>query len=152
MNDHAQRQHAARLEDLFHGSPIGQTYGMRVHFNDDLQAVFDLPYNPAFDHALGGIHGGVVATMIDNAGWFTAAIQYNVWVTTVEFHVRLLEALKGADLRATGRLLRRGKRLAVCDMTVHTSTGVLVASGSGTFAVTGVPLESHALTGLGTTP
>ena len=41
-------------------APIAQTFGMTLSFDDDMRAVVDLPYNPGLDHALKGIHGGVI--------------------------------------------------------------------------------------------
>lgn len=38
----------------------------------------DLPYNPDLDHTLGSIHGGVHTTMLDTAGWFTAAAAHRL--------------------------------------------------------------------------
>ena len=31
----------------------------------------------------------VIATLLDNAGWFTAAVEYDTWIATVELTVRL---------------------------------------------------------------
>jgi len=86
------------------------------------------------------VHGGVFATLLDNAGWATAAPHYDTWIATVELHVRLLEHVQAEDLVAVGRLIKRGRRLAVCDMEVRTAAGRLVAVGSGSFAPTSAPL------------
>lgn len=117
---------------------------MELHYDRDGAAVFDLPYNPGFDHFMGGIHGGVIAILLDNAGWFTAAAHYDHWISTVEFSVRLLSWAQKEDLRSKGRLLRQGSRIAVAEMEVRTGDGRLVATGSGTFIVTDKPLESRA--------
>ncbi len=131
------KTHQARLMGFFDTAPIKHTYGMDLHYEGE-SAVFTLPYNPNFNQAIGGIHGGVLATLIDNAGWFTAAQFYKNWIATVEFNVRLLEPVKAVDLVAKGKLVRKGKRLATCEMEVCDSSERLVALGSGTFTVTGV--------------
>ena len=113
---------------------------MSLSFDDAQRAVVDLPYNPDLDHALGAIHGGIFATLLDTAGWFAAAVQYEHWVVTVEFQTRLLEQVQRQALRATGQLVRRGNSVAVGQMEVRTHPdGRLVATGSGTFKVTGAP-------------
>lgn len=130
-----------RLVSLFNGARIKHTYGMNIRYDDRARAIFELPYHAGFDHALGGIHGGVIATLLDNAGWFTAAVPYDTWIATVEFEVRLLEPVKAVDLWSRGELVRAGKRLAMAQMSVYMGESTLVASGAGTFAVTSQPLS-----------
>lgn len=126
------------MVELFAKARIKQSFGMVLSYDGD-SACLDLPYNPNLDHGMGSTHGGAIATLIDNAGWFTAAPYYDRWIATVEFQVRLHEPATEQPLQARGSLVRRGKRLAVAEMAVRTGAGVLVATGSGTFALTSVP-------------
>lgn len=57
-------------------------------------------------------------------------------VIPVEVGVRLLRAASGAELLATGTVLKRGRSLLFGEARVHCD-GKLVAHVSGTFAVTG---------------
>ena len=133
------------LIDLFGKAPIKKTFGMELRY-DSGSAVFDMPYNPGLDHFLGGIHGGVIATLLDNAGWFTAAALYDNWVATAEMQVRLLEPVEKTALCSRGMIVKSGRRLAVCDMEVRTKDGdKLVAAGSGTFIVTSVSAKKARL-------
>jgi uncharacterized protein (TIGR00369 family) len=141
MTDPAQTRKQKRFIDLFHGAPIAKTTGMRLSYNDAGQAIFTMPYNPNFDHALHQVHGGLIATMIDNAGWFTAAPHFDHWVATVEFTTRLHEPVEKETLISTGRIIRLGKRLTSCEMEVKTPKGQLIATGSGTFLVTTFPFK-----------
>lgn len=131
-----------KLIDLFHGSPIGKTTGMRLSYNDEGQAIFNMPHNPNLDHGLGAIHGGVFATMLDNAGWFTVAPHFETWIATVEFNTRLLKPVAKRELIATGSLVRLGKTLSTAEMKIHTDDGEIVASGAGTFVLTKVPFST----------
>jgi acyl-CoA thioesterase len=134
--DSVRRSRMKRLAALYDGAPIKRTFGMDLLYDDDGRAVFEMPYKRGFDHGLGATHGGVIATMLDNAGWFTAAVEYETWIATSNLEVRLLEPAVKADLRATGRLLRAGKNVAMAEMEVRTRDGRLVAVGSATFVVT----------------
>jgi len=127
---------------FFKTSPLQKSFAMDFKYEGE-SAVFILPYNPSFNHAIGGIHGGAIATLIDNAGWFTSAQYYENWIATVEFNVRLLEPAREEDLIARGCIVRRGKRLAVCEMDVRNDKGKLIAIGSGTFTETGVSIKDH---------
>jgi uncharacterized protein (TIGR00369 family) len=135
------RQRREELAALFSRAPIKKTFGMELSFNERDEAVFDLPHHPGLEHALGDTHGGIIATLLDNAGWFTVAVQYDSWIATIEMQVRLLEPARRESLRAVGRLVRAGQSFAVAEMEVRTATGRLVATGSGTYALTGLSTD-----------
>ena len=128
--------HQARLIELFHRSTISRSFGLRFWYDESGAAVFELPYEGRYDHFLGDVHGGAIATLIDNAGWFAAAAHYPTWIVSVEFQVRLHEAAAKQTLRALGRVVRAGQRITSTAMEVRNESGVLVATGAGTFAVT----------------
>ncbi len=131
----------AGMVRLFASAPIAQSMGMVAHYDEEGRAVFTQSYHPGFDHALGGVHGGLIATMLDNAGWFTVAPHYENWVATVEFSVRLHAPVSQRGLVATGELQRLGRRMAVARMEVRDEADRLIATGSGTFTDTSVPLR-----------
>ena len=112
------------------------TFGMTLSYNTKGEATFEMPYQEKFNHALGDTHGGVVATLLDNAGWFTVAAHYQKWVVTADLQTRILEPAGQQGLVATGRIVRAGNTLAVAEMEVRTREGKLVAVGSGSFMVT----------------
>lgn len=142
MNSEILAQRQQRLIRLFNESaPIAQSMGMTLRYNEKGQAIFEMPHNPRFDHALDGIHGGVIATLLDNAGWFTVAPNFDHWIATIEFSTRLHEPVAKTDLYSIGRIVRIGKRLASAEMEVRTAKDRLIATGSGTFTVTSVPLD-----------
>jgi uncharacterized protein (TIGR00369 family) len=120
---------------LFSRAPIKKSMGMEFRYEGD-SAVFDLPYNSGFDHALNDVHGGAIATLLDNAGWFTVAQYYDSWVSTAEMQIRLVKPALRAHLQSRGRILTLGKRVAMAEMEVKNQDGTLVAVGSGTFVVT----------------
>jgi uncharacterized protein (TIGR00369 family) len=128
-----------RIEELLHlfneTAPIARTFGMKLSYTEEGSAVIELPYNPGLDHALGGIHGGIYATLLDSAGWFTAAAAHDIhcWVATSEMSMHLLALAEQTSLRAVGRLLRRGNRQDVAEMHLYDEKENLVAHATGTF-------------------
>ena len=141
MGENALRERAERLVRFFSHAPMKRTFGMELSFDDRGDAVLLMPNRPDMHHALGDTHGGVIATLLDNAGWFTAATRYDCWVNTSELTVRLHEPARQEDLIGTGRVVRSGKRLCVVEMEVRSRTGRLVATGSGSFMVSSRPIE-----------
>ncbi len=76
--------------------------------------------------------------MLDNAGWFAVAAHYDNWLATTDLNIKYLDHAKGENLRAVGRTLRVGKKIAMAEMEVRTEEGRLLAVGSGTFALTSI--------------
>jgi len=128
--------HRAHLVELFHGSTIARTMELSLVYREDGRAQISMPYRARFDHILDDVHGGAIATLLDNAGWFTAAASYPTWIVSVEFSVRLHEPAGRQDLVALGRVVRAGRRFTSTEMEVRNASGVLVATGAGTFSVT----------------
>lgn len=132
----ASPEHLQRLVALFHGSTLAKSMGLRFHYDTEERAVFELAYDGRFDHFQDDVHGGAIATLIDNAGWFAAAARYPTWIVSVELSVRLHEPAGRQALTAVGSVVRAGKRISSTHMEVRNAGGVLVATGAGSFAVT----------------
>jgi uncharacterized protein (TIGR00369 family) len=118
-------------------APIARTFGTTLATTEDDRAVLTLPYHPGLDHALGGIHGGIFATMLDNAGWFTAALAHedSCWLATAEMSIHFLRPARATTLRAEGWLIKAGTRQDVCEMRLFDQAGELLAHATGTFTV-----------------
>ncbi|HSJ54007.1 MAG TPA: PaaI family thioesterase [Anaerolineae bacterium] len=144
-------ERTARLLHMFNDvAPIARTLGMRLSFTAEGNAVVDLPYNPGLDHAAGGVHGGIYATLLDSAGWFTAAAarDEDAWIATAEMSIHFLQPVERRALRAVGRLLKRGKRQDVAEVHLYDETGELVGHATGTFILlSGVAMERPKPTG-----
>ena len=104
-----------KLLELFNQrAPIAKTFGMKLSFDVDDRANISLPYNPDLDHALGGVHGGVIATLLDNAGWFSCALAHegSGWVVTSEMSLHLFQPVKKSDLDSL-----RGRNITITPLT-----------------------------------
>jgi len=128
----------AKLQYRFNeAAPISRTLGLQLSFTAEGNAVVDLPYNPALDHPLGGIHGGIYAVLLDTAGWHTSAAAHDedIWIATGELSIHFLQPVERRALRAVGRLIKRGKRQDVAEVHLYDDTGGLVAHATGTFVL-----------------
>lgn len=130
-----------RIAELLHlfnkVAPIARTFGMVLSYDDEGRAIVDLPYNPDLDHALRGVHGGVYATLLDTAGWFTAAAAHDVsfWMATTEMSIHFLAPVQRTALRAVGQLIRQGRRQDVTEMRLYDGDDRLVGHATGTFVL-----------------
>jgi uncharacterized protein (TIGR00369 family) len=129
------------LVNLFNNAPIKKTLGLVLEYDAEGLAVCRLKRTPELDHGGGDTHGGILATMLDTAGWFTVASKCGQAVLTSDIHVRMLQPAKRQDLVATASIVRVGSKSAVAEMRVHTAGGDLVATATASFAMIG-PLPS----------
>ncbi len=136
-------ERAQELLKMFNESvTIARYFGMQLSFNDAGNAVIDLPYNPQLNHARGGIHGGVYATLLDSAGALTAAVHRDSsgWLATSELSIHFLLPAERTALRATGTIIKHGRRQDIVEMELHDAKGRLVGHATGTFVV--IPKEN----------
>lgn len=129
------QRHGDLLELFVGKAPIAKTLGMSLTFTEDDRAVIVLPYNPAFDQGIGLIHGGVYATLLDTAGWFTSAAARggSTRIVTTEMSLHFLRPARRTALRAEAWLIKRGKRQDFLEMRLWDAEGELVGHATGTF-------------------
>ena len=127
----------ALLVSLFNNAPVNKTLGVKLEYNAEGEAVCRWSRNANFDHGGHDTHGGIIATLLDMAGWFTAAAKCGQAVVTSDIHVRLLQPAKQRDLVASARVVRMGSKSVVTEMTVSSTTGELVAMATASFAKLG---------------
>jgi uncharacterized protein (TIGR00369 family) len=91
-------------------------------------------YNP-----LGSVHGGYAATMLDSACGIAAHSTQgpNRGHTTLELKVSYLRALddRSGTVRAVGRTISVGRRVAFTEATLHDGEGRLCATATSTILV-----------------
>ena len=120
------KMHEYIREELLHlfnkKAPLANYFGMSLSFTKEGNAQIHLPYNPNLNHAMGGIHGGVYATMLDNAGWFTVAANLDrlCWVATSELSVRYLQPVKQSSVCSAQSCIRCSTRISVSGRGINT--------------------------------
>lgn len=100
--------------------------GMMLHWGARLLSVgsgiceLALPYSDKVTQQQGGFHGGAMGALADIAGGYAAltVAPDGMEVTTVEYKINFLAALRGGTLHATGQVVRAGKRIIVTSATV----------------------------------
>ncbi len=120
---------------IFANVPICQTMGLSLTYDPAGSARVTMPRDARFDHGMNDTHGGVFATLLDSAGWFTAAATTKRKVLTSNLSINLLGPAAQGTLVATGVLQWAGRRTAVTEMKLSKTDGSLIASATATFAV-----------------
>jgi uncharacterized protein (TIGR00369 family) len=106
------------VRDSFARQGIMRTLGATLTRVAHGECEITLPFREALAQQHGFFHAGAVSTIGDSAAGYAA---YSVFpagssVLTVEFKINLLSPADGDLLRATGRVIKHGRTLTICEM------------------------------------
>ena len=85
----------------------------------------ELPYRGDLVQQHGFLHAGIVGTIADSAGGYAGFTLMPVGssVLSVEYQMHLLSPADGERFVATGRVIRAGRTLTVCELEVEAIKG-----------------------------
>lgn len=127
------------LEGKFPAPPIGKALGFRVSEVEFGRVAF--AYTPVFDHynPLGTVHGGIAATLLDSVMGccIHTTLKAGIGYTTVEIKVNYVRAMtdRTGPVRAEGKVVNVGSRIATSEGRLTDSSGKLLAHGTTTCLV-----------------
>jgi uncharacterized protein (TIGR00369 family) len=107
--------HDVGARRMFQQQPFMAYLGAELTLVEPGRAAIRLPYRRELAQHDGFFHGGIVATLADNAGGAAAytLVPPGFGALTVELKVNLLAPGVGEALVARGEVIRAGKRLVV---------------------------------------
>ncbi|MFC4294658.1 PaaI family thioesterase [Novosphingobium tardum] len=119
--------------------PIGETLGFALVEAEEGRTVLEGEPTRGAYNVLNSVHGGYVATLLDSAcgtavhSTLTAGLSF----TTLELKISYLRALtdESGVLRATGRVLMRGRRVSFAEAELHDGAGRLCATATSTLLI-----------------
>ena len=116
--------------------PICKALGIRLAEVELGRVVFG--YEPVFEHynPLGSVHGGVAATLLDSVMGccIHTTLKAGIGYTTIEIKVNYVRAMtdKTGEVRAEGKVINAGSRIATSEGRLVDSSGKLLAHGTTT--------------------
>ncbi len=116
--------------------PICRTLGMALAEIEPGRVVF--AYTPVFEHynPPGSVHGGIAATLLDSVMGCCVhtTLKAGTGYATVEIKVNYVRAMtdKTGPVRAEGRIINVGSRIATSEGKLMDATGRLLAHGTTT--------------------
>jgi uncharacterized protein (TIGR00369 family) len=120
-------------------APMGETLGFRLVQIERGQVVFEGTPDHSVYNPLGSVHGGYAATLLDSACGIAvhSQVEPNKGHTTLELKVSYLRSLneRSGTVRATGRVVSAGSRVAFAEATLHDGNGHLCATATSTLLV-----------------
>ena len=99
-----------------------------------------LAYFPELDQAMGMLHGGVYAALLDTASYYAALSVYGSTgrlPLTQEYKINLLASASEEDLIAESEIVKAGKRSAVVETRIRSASDTLVAIGLTSLQIRG---------------
>ena len=125
------RERFARSE--FHTAWLG----LRLERLQVGEAVVALDVEPKHRNLLGTLHGGMISTLADTATGVAMGSSLDeglTWMTT-SLGVTFLSPGRAGVVRATGRVVKRGRRFGYAEADVDSDDGTLLARATATFAI-----------------
>jgi uncharacterized protein (TIGR00369 family) len=127
-------------------APMGETLGFRLVEAEHGHVVFEGAPGRNVYNPIGSVHGGYAATLLDSACGMAVHSQLgaNQAAITLEFKVSYLRGLneRSGTVRAAGRVVSAGRRVAFSDATLHDGDGHLCATATATLLVFDVEARS----------
>ncbi|MCA3749225.1 MAG: PaaI family thioesterase [Rubrobacter sp.] len=109
--------------------------GARVEDVEPGRATLYIDVEEFHMNGAGSLHGGVYASLIDNAMGLALIALVGVRTATVNLNVHFLGPVREGRITCTAEVVHRSRRLATLEARVHNGDGDLVALGTGTFRV-----------------
>jgi uncharacterized protein (TIGR00369 family) len=115
--------------------PFNQYLGVHVVRMEGGQAEAEIDLAPHHTNNRGVAHGGVVSSLLDSAmgAAVISAIPKEWWCATTALNVQFVAGAHAGALRATGKVVRRGRAIAFVQGDAHDADGRLIATAQGTW-------------------
>ena len=128
--------------------PFNRVLGVHLDelTKESTRITFEMREELVGNFARGTLHGGVISSVLDVTGGMTALVagaddtdsslkeRFRV-LGTIDLRVDYLRPGGGQSFRATGTILRSGRKVAVVRMELRNDRSDLIAVGTGTYIV-----------------
>lgn len=143
----------AQLRAMIDGglkAPMGEKLGFRLVEVERGQVVFEATPDRSVYNPMGSVHGGYAATLLDSACGIAvhSTLGPGRGHTTLELKISYLRGLsdQSGTVRATGRVVSNGRRVAFAEAELHDGQGRLCATATSTLLVFDMETSSEART------
>src|SRR5215216_5950165 len=109
--------------------------GAKVEKVEPGRSVISIDIEDIHLNGAGTLHGGVYASLIDNAMGLSVLALVGVRTATIQMNVHFLGAVSGGHITCASEVLHRTRRTATAEAKVYDAESNLVALGTGAFRV-----------------
>ncbi|GAX90142.1 PaaI family thioesterase [Effusibacillus lacus] len=123
------------LREYFSEVPFWRHVGIVIEEVEEGRSVLSLKVEQYHLNGNMTVHGGVYATLLDNAMGLASRAAAGRFQATTHMNVHFLAAVDQGTIYARGRIVHRTKRTVTTEAIVETEDGTLLAMATGTFRV-----------------
>ena len=129
----AERELARRLR----ATNAAKLFGFTLEAAEPGRAVLRMQVRRRHIQVHGVVHGGILAALADTAGalGIYLMVPRGSRLATIEMKINYLEPVEKGVLLAEGKVLRRGRNLAVSECDIHSEDHRLVAKALITYSI-----------------
>jgi uncharacterized protein (TIGR00369 family) len=139
----SKEEHYRKLERMYAVAPTNAYFAPKLRVGQG-QAEVAIPVRPHLFHAAGAVHGSVYFKALDDAAFFAVnSLVNDVFMLTVSFNMYLTRPISDGEMKATGRVIHRSRRLFIAESVLVDMKGRELARGSGTFMKSNIPLSEE---------
>ena len=109
--------------------------GSKVEVVEPGKAVCHIDVEDIHLNGNGTLHGGVYASLLDNAMGLAVAALVGLRTATISLDVHFLGAVREGRIICSAEVVHRTRRIATVEAKVHDGDQNLVAMGTGTFRI-----------------
>ena len=130
-------EHVRELYEIINTSPFPEHMAMRLAAIEVDRAVIELRTARCHLQAYGIVHGGVLATLIDTATFWSVYLRIpeDAGLVNIDLKLNYLLPVENGLLTARGRAIRSGKKICYAESEVWNAGRQLVAHGTSTLMI-----------------
>lgn len=128
---------------MYASAPVNHYFAPTMHVSEG-KADVTIKVRQDFFHAAHAVHGVLYFKLLDDATFFAVnSLVRDVFVLTVSFNVYMTRPVSAGELKASGRVVHRSRRLFLAESELLNGEGQEVARGSGVFMRSTIVLSSE---------
>lgn len=133
--------HLDSLQKMLRGEvpapPIAQLLGFNMVELDKGMAVFEMETSERLYNPMGTLHGGILCDISDAAMGcaFATTLEENESYTTIDIKLNFLKPVWKTNLRAVGKLIKRGNTIGLLECHVYDEKESLISHSTCTCMV-----------------
>ncbi len=129
--------HANAVMELINRSPYFELLGIELVELAEGSCRVACTFERRHMNAFGGAHGGAYASLLDCAAYWAlyGSLAEDEGFTTMDLATTCLKATGTGPVTATGRVIKRGRTVCLCEAEVHDERGALLAHATSKMLV-----------------
>ena len=125
-------EHIERFVEMVNKTPYLETLGIELVEVSEGRSLVRADMTRTLQNMFGGIHGGVLATLVDAATYCSmyCSVPEDIGYVSIDLTVSDLHSAREGVLFAEGRLIKAGRTLCVAEAFVRDQNGKLLGHGT----------------------